>query len=38
MLLFSDMTPMPTSTLAKELPLVAHTQINNQECIHSSNR
>lgn len=34
---FSGMTPIPTSSLAKEHPLVALTQINSQECILSNN-
>lgn len=38
LLLFSGMSPIRISTLAKELPLVARTQINSQECIHSSSR
>lgn len=29
---------MATSTLDKELPLVARTLISSQECIHSSSR
>lgn len=35
---FSGTTPLPISILAKERPLVARTQINSQDCIHSSNR
>lgn len=34
----TGMTHTPISSLAKELPLVGHTQINSLECIHSNSR
>lgn len=36
--MFAGMIPMVISILARERPLLAHTQISSLECTHNNNR